>query len=430
MQTLRARIKTQIIDKASGIVIKETPWANNLMTDRCIFGITAVAGGYPYSSLANVGNKIFLVDSTNATYAGTQVASGGVTFRNTSFQTFTASANTFLKNVGRYNMTGARILLSAPGSIDKVFTMQNITSTTFEVPEIVDAYYLSNNVTGTVYYTNDININAFDTTLTSVNYLTSGANCGSVFVGNVVTHQRVFTYAPTGYRSIQAIGYNCGSGTNMVGVVQLPAPDVISDLNIYVVTMQLWVTYGPSSPIAVVNTGTGINTTGTAMLEAIDCAIVKSDGTEGWSPATLGGSTAYCADPCTNNIIQTVYPPYGALICAPYSQRTTPSTTTQLTTTNTFNCPLSAYYGQANNHPVTGENDGLDNTRFTCQTTGGYTFTVAGQTCFGIALCTRQYAVASSKTLFDIALTNQFTLTAGLYHPTFTFQNVYYRPLA
>ncbi len=259
------KCKTQIIDRATGRVVKDNDWIENLIFDQ---GLNALAGngsGTLVAPPAGIFGACVIGGGTNPN----AVASGAVTFTQDNGgglagNILTASAPIFtLAMVGQLFKWGV-----GAGGVETYitgFTSNQIvtvdTSALIVVPAVGTIWNVSQTALQTPLYVND-------------GYQTLAGNCGTTLSGNQATHQRYFVFnakdAPYG---VNEIGYgrtSIAAGSKIAGRFVLSSSDVIAPTQFYVVIMQVVVTYGPSAPSAVGNVGTNIDTTGMAMVETLD----------------------------------------------------------------------------------------------------------------------------------------------------------------
>jgi hypothetical protein len=281
----KARFKTRIIDSATGTVVKESPWGENMITDQGLNGL-ATSSAVPSVNAHPAG--IFSVCVVGGGTNPNAVASGAVTFTQVTNQ-LTASAPFFtFPMVGQLfkygaGTGGAECYITGVTS-DQVVTVD--TSATVSTPTVGTVWNVAQGTLQTPL-------------LVSTGYQTNSGNCGTTLAGNQATHQRYFVFAPQpAPYTVNEIGYG---GNNLVtaggyiaGRFVLGSSDVVAPTQFYLVIMQFIVTYSPANPSPVSSVGTNINTAGALALESIGanaCQEVTSSG-----GTTIAGGLDSAAD--------------------------------------------------------------------------------------------------------------------------------------
>ena len=263
------RIRRQIVDAASGRVVMGTGWEHNLVFDSCLNALAnSIMGGGP-SGFAYLFSKCLIGSGTNPN----TIASGSISFLQAG-TTVTASGAFFttamIGGILKYGASGSAGLeqyissVAGGGLTAVVSTSQTITLAT----------------AGTVW---QVQQTALQTgLLASSTYDTGALNNSTTFTGNVVTMLRTFVFPVQGAPySVNEIGYAAAgmAGYNANGRVVLSSTDVVAPSQFYRVQIEMTYTQLPSAPVAAPNVGTGIDMSGTDMLQVWDCSVVTTTGT-------------------------------------------------------------------------------------------------------------------------------------------------------
>ena len=385
--TVQTKIKRKIYDAATGELLKASPWEKNLVMDLGLNNL-ARGPGTP-TSPANSFTNMIVGSGTNPV----KVASGAVTFTQAG-TTLTASAGFF--NAG---MVGTLFKYgTGSGGAEYYITgysdTQNVTvdtSATVGTPTL-----------GTVWYVNQTALQTYAHASTS--YRTNAGDNFTAFSLGQVTMQRTLIIASQGTNyTVNEIGWNgntVGSSTNTInGRIVLGSSDLVTPAQYYLVTIQLIFTYTPASPTAVLNTGTVINTAGTAMTEHLDIQTVQSDGSVGGGGRPIDGSGQ-------------------SVICSAttvYSQFSTPSSSADVAFTTTI-----VGFQTAANWAYAGSRGKMTLTHnFSCTTTG-QSLVGVGFNRFG----------NSNGSAFDVLFTAPYTTPVGLFAGTFVWSEIYNRVLS
>jgi hypothetical protein len=274
------RIKTQIVDAATGAIVKDNRWNKNLILD---YGLTTIAGG---NTLGLRPPEVFTNCQVGSGTNPTSINSGAVTI-DSSGTTLTASSSFFTAR-----MVGALLKWGATGSAGVEVYIASVTSGTVAVCATSQTHTTE---AATVWFVQE---SALQTLLyTSSTYQTTAGSCQTTVTGGVITHKRTFTFpVQASPYTVNEIGYKASSGT-LNGRIVLPSSDVVAPTNFYVVIMSLSIAYTPRVPTAVSNVGTNIDTSGDSCIEHFDVSFVASNGTtqntgitSGLDPINMVGS--------------------------------------------------------------------------------------------------------------------------------------------
>ena len=386
--TTKMRVKTRIIDAATGRTDKESPWGENLLFDQGLNGL-AKSAAVAQCNARPAG--LFTVCAVGSGTNPNAVASGAITFTQAAF-TVTASAPIFtLAMVGQLfkygSGTGGAEYYITGFTSNQIITVD--TSATVGTPTVGTIW----NVTQTTLQTG---------TLVNTSYQTLSGNCGTTLSGNQATHQRYFIFAPqVAPYTVNEIGYGDSNLTiptqSVAGRYILSSSDVVAPTQYYLVIMQLVVTYGPATPVSVPNVGTNINTAGTLGLESIGLNALQqvlSNGTTS-SPGFLEDTTSLLFSTAT------------------YTQNGTPATTT------TGGVDWSAgYLGLGTSTWA------YASARGTMTLSYSLSMTTSGQTLYGIGV-----GPAAGQVQLDVLFTTPQTAPTGLFEPQTIWQAVYNRVL-
>lgn len=381
-QKCYARIKTQVIDRDSGLILKESPWRHNLVFDA---GLNLLAGGLGYA-------PFFTTCKIGSSNSPVSIASGGVTFTQ-SGMTITASGSFFTSA-----MTGAILKYgSGSGGAEQYITYVNPTTATSATSMTVVL-----GTTGTVWQVQQTGLQAF--LYASSTYLTSTGACGTTFSGNTISLQRTFVFPSqaTTY-TVNEIGY--ASATQSAGLangrIVLPSSDSVAPTQYYQVIVQMTFAISPGTPTAVGNVGSGVGTAGTAMMQAWDCTIVQADGT------TANNFSAACITDRSQGVGLVLINSAGSLNSSP-SPSAPPNYgfSYSLGTCSISNTgqPVGVGYGTAT-----------------------YSVTTAGES-IGV-LCMGQISTGNCYRSFQQDLTSPIVLPTGSFAGSWSFTNIFSRTL-
>lgn len=269
--TTEVTIETRIMDVKTGKPVK-TQKKKNLMLDS---GLNAIArssalglGTVPCSVAANC-----LIGSGST---ANSISSGAVTFTQ-SGTTITASGSFFTSGmvgwIFKYGTGSGGTEVYITAFTDSTHVTVG-TSGTVGTPTVATVWNVARTTLDTFLFS-------------SSTYQTNAGDCGSTISGNQVTHKRTYIFAQQGSPyTVNEIGYAPAIVSNRVcGRVVLGSSDNVGTSNFYVVVISITVTYTPSTPLAVTNVGTNINTAGNLMIEVMNIGIVTSTGGTQVNPA-------------------------------------------------------------------------------------------------------------------------------------------------
>lgn len=259
------RVKTKIVDSATGRCVKESPWQDNLVLD---LGLNSLAGDGSQIAPSAPALMDSLVVGSGTT--PTSTASGAVTF--TQSNGSGGAGNILAASAGFFTAGMVGQLFKWGTGTGGVETYITAFSDTQHVTVDTSALIVVPAV-GTVWAVNQ-------TTLTTPLYLfssyqTNSGDCGTTYPGNVniQQNQRTFIFnSKVSVYSVNEIGYGpqlAAAGSKLAGRIVLAATDVIAPSQYYLVVFQFSATVVPGVPTAVGNVGTNMNTAGTAMVEGI-----------------------------------------------------------------------------------------------------------------------------------------------------------------
>jgi hypothetical protein len=374
------RVRCRVRDSVTGKVIRKTRFKHNLVVDAGLNSLAQKSTGVGPSSPASSFGTCVVGSGTNAN----SFASGAITFTQ-SGTTVTASGGFFTSA-----MVGG-ILKYGTGSGG---TEQYITAFTSSTQVTVSSSATVGATVGTVWMVQQTALQTF--LYQSSSYQTSTGSCSTTFGSGQVTFQRTFNFAiQSSPYTVNEIGWSPG-GTAICGRLVLGSSVTVSPTQFLQVVLQMVVSYSPTVPTAVGNTGTGINNAGSAMIEAWNISAVA---TSGATQPQIGISSPLDG-----------YSPQLNLIVASYSQNGTPSTTTPISPTKLTSGSATWTYVAAS--------VGIMQLSFLSTT-----FATSGQTMTG-------YGISGNNGIcFDVQLTTPFTLPTGTFFPQTVFQITYSRTL-
>lgn len=382
------KLKTRIIDTATGAIIKERPWENNLVLDAGLNSMAKLASGLGSTPPAGSFASCKIGSGTTPT----AIASGAITFTQVTNQV-TASGGFFTAA-----MVGS-IFKYGTGSAGAEYYITAFTSSTLVTVDT--SITVSTPTVATVW---NVQQTALTTQLfQSSTYQTTSGSCGTTQSTNTLTFQRTFIFtAQASPYTVNEIGWAPAAGTLVGGRIVLASSDSVSPTNTYIVVIALTCTFTPGAPTAVGNVGTNIDTSGNAMVEALGPGLSLSLATVDSTGATTASRSL---DGSPARVV-------GATVT--YTQNATPATSYSLTWTVT---ELAASPGGAwtNQAGVRGE----------CRSTLAYSVNTTGQTFFGIGISNQ----APPAPIFDIKLTTPFVTPNGLFSGTIVFRCVFGRIL-
>ena len=250
-----AKVKTEIVDTASGITLKSSDWIENLVFDNALSYL--VSG--QFTTFAGLFTTLKIGSGTNAN----SFAGGGITFTQ-SGNTITASGGFFTSG-----MVGGKFKYGASGSGGAEYYITGFTDT--QHVTVDTSATVGTPTAATVWMVQQTALQTF--LAKSTGYQTNSGDNQTVISGGSITLQRTFVFAtPGSTQTINEIGYsdnNTADGTCR-GRIVLPSTDTVDTAHFYRVVMQLNVTVAPSAPSAVSNVGTNIDTSGNVMFDYYD----------------------------------------------------------------------------------------------------------------------------------------------------------------
>lgn len=388
------KVKTRLMDARTGKVVKERPWEKNLVLDQ---GLNALA--------QDTTNSLQCFPATCSTYCqigssntAVKVSSGAVTFTQAG-TTLTASAGFFTASMvnGLFKWGtgtgGVEVYITGFTSTTQVTVA---TSATVSTPEV-----------GTVWMVQQTALQSF--LFTSNTYQTLSGDCSTTVVGNVITIQRTYIFGvQASPYSVNEIGWNPTSSTSRcLGRLVLSSTDVVGTSNFYVVVLAISFTYSPSSPTAVADVGTNVNTAGNAMIEWLSVRGIDSSG-QPLTTTNVGGLGG-------QGNVRMVF------AVATYTQNATPDGVAPVTLTwtgATVDPTASAAWAK-----VSGS---LGKMRASCNGSA----TTTGQTIYGVGI----YSITANTAFFqnpffDIKFTTPQTLPNGAFLPQSQWDFTYTRTL-
>lgn len=382
---VQAQVDTYVCDAKTGRKLTHQR-KRNLVLDT---GLTGLASGSGPCSPATMFSALRIGGGNNAN----SLPSGSITFTQVG-TAITASAPFFVTGTSMQNA----ILKYGTGSGGQEIYITSVTSTTVAVA--TTAFSISASV-ATLWYVNQTGL---QTLLYSTNtYQTNSGDNGTTLTAGVITLKRTFVNPQqAGSYTVNELGYsNTTGGTGIYGRIVLSSSDVVGPSNFYLVVMTLTVTVSPNAPLAVGNVGTGFNSAGNLMVEYFAFVNVS----------TSGGTTIGSAVLDQGNVNDTCY----FTTNTGYTQQSslTSATAPFNLIPNGFNTPTAAW---VNTPGMVG----------VCTVTNIGSFTSAGQTCYGVGLCSSGNGFAPA---LDVKFTTPFTLPTGLFAPVTVWQAVWGRVL-
>jgi hypothetical protein len=385
-QTYFGKVRTRIVDAATGETVKVSPWKTNLIFDS---GLNRLASGVGYANF-------FSTCKVGSSNAANSIASGAITFTQTG-TTITASGGFFTSG-----MTGAILKFgTGTGGAEQYITFVNSTTATS-----LTSMTQSTPIVGTVWLVQQTGLTTL--VLSTTNLQTSTGSNSSTFTTNSVTHQRIFVFPQQGSPySVNEIGYDNGNGgATCNGRVVLGATDVISPSQFYAVEVQMTFVITPGVPTAAANVGTGIDTTGTASINFWDCQIVTAAGNQGFAVTNAPSML------CDGSSQIAVAVATGAQLSQNITQTNVPTA-----------IGVIAVIGQTGNLSNSGQavGVGIQNLTFSLSTAGQTVnaFVIGGNT-----------SPTSIRPIFVLNLTTPFTLPTGTFSGTFSFKVQFTRTLS
>lgn len=284
-RSFRARVKTEIVEAATGIVVKTSPWIENLAFDRALTGLLSaqffnvcdlfahlkIGSGVNPNSINNPAITFTQVGNTITASAPffTAPMVGGI-FK---YGTGSAGAEQYISVVPG---GGLSCTVLGPGMAVGVGTV----ATVWQVQQTALQTWLAN----------------------STGYQTNPGDNSTVIAGGSITLQRTFIFATPGVtQNINEIGYDDANAANGTcrGRIVLGSTDVVDNTHFYRVVMQMVFTVIPAAPLAVGNVGTNIDTSGNVMFEWYDFEAIQPNG-GGLNYQSGGGGGTETMDGGTN----------------------------------------------------------------------------------------------------------------------------------
>lgn len=272
--TVSARVKTRIVNAATGEIVKETPFASNLVLDAGLNALARSATAGMSCTPATAGLNCLIGDGTDPNY----IASGGITFTQTALA-IVASGNFFT------NAMVGGILKYSDGTQIYIQSVTNGTNAVAASAATIVA------LTGTVNQVQAIGLANF--LYRSSNYQTGAGDCGTTpgasgsiyFQRTYIFPQQVSTY------NVNEIGWSPrNDNTRCIGRFVLSSTDVVSSANFYIVVIGVTYTYSPGAPTPVANVGTNINTAGNIAIEKFSLQTILTTGLASVTTGLLDGS--------------------------------------------------------------------------------------------------------------------------------------------
>ncbi len=382
------------MDAATGKVVKRGQPIKNLLFDSAL---NQLAGGGSANGYGGLFEQCKIGSGTNPN----SINSGAVTFTQVG-TTITASVAGYFNvaNVGGTPIPlNSIIKYGASGSAGAEQYVSAITGGGTTITVAGAGMTVATPTAATIWL---VQQTALQTLLFASTTYVTGA--GTAFVSNVATMGRIVKFPVQGsVYTVAEIGYaNSGvGGATVNGRIVLPAADTVLTSQFYQVTITMTVTQTPGAPTAVPNVGTNINTAGNAMVQAWACDVVNTAG------ATVGQTNTSILDK-PNGVL-------GAFFAL--------STVTLNSTISTAsNSPAAVSFAiVCNNFSNSGQPVGVG------VSTTNYSFTTAGQTCYGIVCGNGNTSFCSNY--FAVAFTTPITLPSGSFTGTLSFTITFTRTL-
>ncbi len=386
MIACQAKAKCRVIDHATGKIVRETDWQNNLVFDS---GLNSLANGV--NSFPNFFNTCKVGSSNSANV----IQSGAITFTQTG-TTITASGNFFTSA-----MTGAILKYgSGSGGQEQYITYVSPTSATSNI-----SFSQASPVAGVVYLVQQTALVGF--LYLSDTYQTGPSNCGTTYTASAAVMQRTYNFAnQSGTYNVNEIGYSSDTSNNgnCNGRIVLNSTVTVSATQFLQVVIIMTYNCNPATQTAVANVGTNINTAGTAIYTNFDFNYVDTNGNNAGS---LQGFGTNMMDECNGTFV-------GLLGSAP----TLPSS---ISSSQSAGVATIYQLGQAHISNA-GQAVGVGLASFT------YSVTTAGESCYGFIFGGQQSGSAIRSTL-QISFTTPQVLPVGTFSGTFSFAVQFSRTL-
>lgn len=388
VRTAGCKIQTQMICAKTGRILKTSPWVANLLFDS---GLATMANGSGFANImanCKVGSSAAPNYTHNPaitfTQAGTTItASGGIFTAGMVGQLFKYGTGT---GGAEYYITG----------------YSSATSITVDTSDTV-----ASPAAGTIW-------NVSQTTLQGYLYINSAVTGGSTVVVNTNTYQltRVFTIPAkmSGY-TVNEIGYcqNSANNSTVDGRVVLPTSDNVGASTIYSVTIVLTYSTAPTAATQhYANTASNFNNAGTGIFRNWACQGINTSGaTVPYCPGISGGGYANgimdSSENCAFQLILTSF--------------TLPSAIS-----NGNNSIVSGGY------QIGPGNFMQSGKPWFSIAQGTFSFTTAGETCYGFIFGTNSSGIAVTQDFFYL-FDNPQTLPTGTFAGNWLWFNSFGRIL-
>ena len=389
-RNFRARVKVEIVDRATGKVDRESDWIENLAFDNALSYLVSSNTSF----FANLFTTLKIGSGTNPNSS----ASGAVTFTQATNQV-TASGSFF--NSG---MVGA-ILKYGTGSGG---VEQYITAYTSPTLVTVSSSATVAATVGTVWMVTGPSAGSYALQTWEANstgYQTNAGDNSTVVTGGAITLKRTFLFATPGSpQTINEIGYSDNSNADGTcrGRIVLGSSYVVDTSHFFRCVMQLNLTIAPASPTAVINVGTNINTAGAVMFEYYDFTTVAAN-----------GSTAGYQSGAATNFMD------GGLGGPRFGLRKTNWSQPGAINTGAWPSGDSTYTVLSNNFSTSGQPLGQ------AVSTTNFSWTTAGETLYGFGIG----ASATMNTCWTLQLTTPTTLPTGSFQGSLSVTKIFTRTL-
>ena len=239
----------------------------------------------------------------------------------------------------------------------------------------------------------------------STGYQTNAGDNSTVVTGGAITLKRTFLFATPGSpQTINEIGYSDNSNADGTcrGRIVLGSSYVVDTLHFFRCVMQLNLTIAPASPTAVINVGTNINTAGAVMFEYYDFITVAAN-----------GSTAGYQSGAATNFMD------GGLGGPRFGLRKTNWSQPGAINTGAWPSGDSTYTVLLNNFSTSGQPIGQ------AVSTTNFSWTTAGETLYGFGIG----ALATMNTCWTLQLTTPTTLPTGSFQGSLSVTKIFTRTL-